>query len=166
MILPDLLQPGLDLIVCGTAAGNKSARHEAYYAGSGNLFYQTLARCNFTAKQLLPNEYPQLLQYKIGLTDLAKFKFGTDKELTREDYDVQSFIDKIMLHKPRFICFNGKTAASVVLGIQKTKELGYGLQNKKIGNTSIFIAPSTSPRAYAFWDESHWAQLKTLIKQQ
>jgi TDG/mug DNA glycosylase family protein len=89
-----------------------------------------------------------------------------DKELKPEDYDVQSFVEKIMLYKPRFVCFNGKTAASIVLHIQNTKELDYGLQNRKIGNTQIFIAPSTSPRAYAFWDESQWTLLKTLINQQ
>ena len=32
-VLPDLLRPGLRLVVCGTAAGAVSAAKGAYYAG-------------------------------------------------------------------------------------------------------------------------------------
>ena len=39
MILKDLLQPNLDIVFCGTAAGEVSARKAAYYAGPGNQFY-------------------------------------------------------------------------------------------------------------------------------
>jgi hypothetical protein len=35
-ILPDLLSPGLDLIIVGTAAGRASAKRRAYYAGRGS----------------------------------------------------------------------------------------------------------------------------------
>ena len=164
MILPDLLKHELDLVICGTAAGNKSAKREAYYAGVGNLLYQTLARCAFTSRQLNPTEYPELLDYNIGLTDLAKFTFGMDKDLKPSDYDIKSFTDKILVYQPRFVCFNGKTAASMFLNVDNTKLINYGLQEHVIGATRIFIAPSTSPRAYAYWDESTWASLRTLIK--
>lgn len=31
-ILPDVLKPGLKVVFCGTAAGNRSATNGAYYA--------------------------------------------------------------------------------------------------------------------------------------
>ncbi len=40
-ILPDVLAPGLALVVCGSAAGTVSARVGAYYAGPGNRFWPT-----------------------------------------------------------------------------------------------------------------------------
>ena len=43
-ILPDVLEPGLRVVFCGTAAGKASARAGAYYAGPGNAFWPTLHR--------------------------------------------------------------------------------------------------------------------------
>ena len=41
-ILPDVLQPGLALVFCGTAAGKRSAAERAYYAHPGNMFWRAL----------------------------------------------------------------------------------------------------------------------------
>ncbi|MBK7652159.1 MAG: mismatch-specific DNA-glycosylase [Flammeovirgaceae bacterium] len=163
VILPDLLKEKLDIVFCGTAAGNKSAERKAYYAGAGNLFYATLASCCLTPRILKPNEFPELLNYQIGLTDLAKFTFGMDKDLKHEDYDAKGFEEKILIHQPKFVCFNGKTAASKYLGVTDTRLLSYGLNGVTINKTKLFIAPSTSPKAFAYWDESIWRQLKNLI---
>ena len=40
--LPDILQPNLKVVFCGTAAGDASAKKRAYYAGPGNRFWKTL----------------------------------------------------------------------------------------------------------------------------
>ncbi|NML37355.1 hypothetical protein HHL17_09105 [Chitinophaga sp. G-6-1-13] len=108
MILSNLLRENLNIIFCGTAAGNKSAARKAYYAGAGNLFYPTLASYGFTPRILKPEEFPELLQYNIGLTNLAKFTFGMDKDLKPQDYDAKGFEEKIIIHQPKLICFNGK----------------------------------------------------------
>jgi len=163
MILPDLLKNNLNLVFCGTAAGNKSAERKAYYAGAGNLFYPTLASCGFTPRILKPEEYPELLNYGIGLTDLVKHHFGMDKDLKREHFDTKSFEDKILKYQPKVVCFNGKEAAKVYFNLKYTKEVSYGLQNKVIGKTKLYVAPSTSLQAIAYWDESIWKALKTLI---
>lgn len=94
MILPDLLKPRLNIVLCDTADGNKSAGEKAYYAGAGNLFYPTLAAYGLTPKVLRPVEYPELLNYNIGLTNLAKPHFGMDKDLKVEYYDTKIFEDK------------------------------------------------------------------------
>ena len=78
MILPDLLAPGLDIVFCGTAVGAESARRRAYYAGPGNAFWPTLAQVGLTPRRLKPEEYPLLLTFGIGLTDLAKHVSGND----------------------------------------------------------------------------------------
>jgi TDG/mug DNA glycosylase family protein len=163
MILPDLLQDDLDIVFCGTAAGKKSALRKAYYAGMGNLFYPALHRHGFTDRILLPEEFPLLLNYKIGLTDLVKYTFGLDKDLAKDDYDTDAFEDKIRQYQPKLVCFNGKTAAGKYLKIEDTKLICYGLQQKKIDHTLLFVAPSTSPRASVYWDEALWSQIKTHI---
>ena len=40
--LPDLLQPDLDVVFVGTAAGRRSADVGHYYVGAGNRFWSTL----------------------------------------------------------------------------------------------------------------------------
>jgi TDG/mug DNA glycosylase family protein len=71
-ILPDVLQPGIGLVICGTAAGATSAKQSAYYAGRGNKFWRVLHDVGLTSRLLRPHDYPLLLQEGIGLTDLAK----------------------------------------------------------------------------------------------
>lgn len=163
MILPDLLTNNLKIVFCGTAAGNKSAERKAYYAGAGNLFYPTLASCGFTPRILKPEEFPNLLGYGIGLTDLVKHHFGMDKDLKQEHYDTKSFEQKILQYQPQLVCFNGKESAKVYFNLKYTKQVSYGLQNKTIGNTKLYVAPSTSLQAIAYWDEDIWQHLKNLI---
>lgn len=162
MILPDLLTHNLKIVFCGKAAGNKSAERKAYYAGAGNLFYPKLASCGFTPSMLKPQEFPELLQYGIVLTDLAKHHFGMDKDLKEEHFDTQGFEEKILKYQTQYVCFNGKEAAKVYFNFKYTKQVSYGLQDRTIGNIKLFVAPSTSSAGRASWDETIWQQLKHL----
>lgn len=164
MILPDLLKDNLNVVFCGTAAGKKSAERKAYYAGTGNLFYPTLANCGFTPRILKPEEFPELLNYGIGLTDLVKYHFGIDKDLKQEHFDTKRFEDKILKYQPQLVCFNGKEAAKVYFNLKYTKDVSYGLQDKAIGKTKLYVASSTSLQAIAYWNESIWRELKEQIK--
>lgn len=164
MVLPDILNHDLYIVFCGTAAGDKSAERKAYYAGRGNLFYFVLASCGLTPRLFQPDEFRELLTYKIGLTDLAKFTHGMDKDLLEQDYDIKSFEEKIQLYQRNVVCFNGKEAAKVYLGLTDTKQVLYGEQKKQIGKTKLFVAPSTSFSARKYWDEDIWRQLKEYIR--
>jgi TDG/mug DNA glycosylase family protein len=163
-VLPDILKPDLQIVFCGTAAGDKSAERKAYYAGRGNLFYLMLATCGFTPSLFEPEQFPDLLNHQIGLTDLAKHTHGMDKNLKSEDYDTDSFEEKILKHQPQIVCFNGKEAAKVFFKLKDTKQVSYGIQEKTIGKTKLYVAPSTSFSARKYWDDSYYKQLKTIIK--
>ena len=164
MILPDILHHDLNIVFCGTAPGNKSAERKAYYAGRGNLFYLTLASCGFTPRLFQPEEFRELVDHKLGLTDLAKYTYGMDKALLENDYDIDSFEQKIVLFQPKIVCFNGKEAAKVFFQAKDTKQISYGDQERLIGKTKLFVAPSTSFNARKYWDENVWRQLSKLIR--
>ncbi|WP_422392985.1 G/U mismatch-specific DNA glycosylase [Moorella humiferrea] len=89
-ILPDVIKPGLKVIFCGMAAGNRSATIGSYYAGRGNQFWAVLYRIGLTPRQLQPREYRSLLSYGIGLTDLVKSVSGNDNTLDNEFFDILS----------------------------------------------------------------------------
>lgn len=164
-MLKDVLHKNLDVVFCGTAKGTTSAMKGFYYAGAGNQFYSILYKAGFTPKQLLPNECFNVLQYKIGLTDLVHNQHGNDNELDDSNYDVLGFTKKIKEHQPKYVAFNGKKAAAFALGFQgKTKKVSYGLQTSTIGKTKLFVLPSTSGSARKFWDEQYWFELRELLK--
>jgi TDG/mug DNA glycosylase family protein len=163
-VLPDILKPDLQIVFCGTAAGDKSAERKAYYAGRGNLFYFMLVTCGFTSSLFEPEQFPNLVQHQIGLTDLAKQAHGMDKDLKSGDYDTDSFEEKILKFHPKIVCFNGKEAAKVYFKLKETKQVSYGLQGRMIGKTKLYVAPSTSFSARKYWDDNYYKQLKTFIQ--
>ena len=111
-ILPDLLANDLDLVIVGTAAGRVSAERQLYYAGPGNRFWRILHEVGLTPIELQPDNYAKLLDYGIGLTDLAKGACGADINLKPADFDRMRLRSVIKTRSPRLLAFNGKTAAA------------------------------------------------------
>jgi double-stranded uracil-DNA glycosylase len=157
-ILPDVLQPGLRLVFCGTAAGRRSAAEGAYYAHPGNLFWRALFQSGLTSRLLAPQEFPLLPEFGIGLTDLAKRHAGNDDELPKDAFDVPGLIAKIKRHAPGVLAFTSKNAARAVLsGI-----VDYGPQSTLIGQTRTYVLPSPSGQARGHWTLDHWVTLAKL----
>ena len=156
MILPDVLSYNLKIAFCGSAASKKSKLLKSYYAGPGNKFWKTLHEIGLTSKLLKPSEFKKILDFKIGLTDICKTDYGNDNELDTSKYDVGGFNVKILEYKPNIVCFNGKNAAKAYLN---QKKVDYGYQDKRVGESKIFIAPSTSGAANGFWNLDTWKLL-------
>lgn len=161
-MLQDLLTESLTLIICGTAAGERSAKFQNYYAQPGNKFWRTLYEVRLTSRLLFPIEYRELLKEKIGLTDLVKGKSGMDKNLKVSDFGDRELSDKIRMYRPKILCFNGKRAAQLFL-IERSR-INYGLQTEIIGQTRIYVAPSTSGAASRWWDIKYWEELSKLVE--
>jgi len=159
-MLKDCLVSRLDLVICGTAVGNTSAARGMYYAGPGNKFWKILHETGLTPRRLTPAEFTLLPSFGIGLTDIVKGQAGMDSEISFQGVDQEGFAQKILRLQPGVLCFNGKTAAQVFLG---RRSPDYGLQSEMIGNTRIFVAPSTSGAANSYWDARHWHTLAQLI---
>ena len=162
-LLPDLLQPGLALVICGTAAGHRSAEMRAYYAHRSNRFWRILAETMLTPRQLAPGEYPLLPSFGIGLTDLAKYYSGADSGLSDGDLDVAGFRAKVEAVSPRILALNGKTAATLVVGSRRP--IDYGRQSVCFGQTIVFVLPSTSGRAGGYWDAEPWYDCARLVQE-
>jgi len=155
-ILPDHLQPGLRLIICGTAVGAASAKKGAYYAGPGNKFWRTLHLIGLTTRELRPEEYVSLSKVGIGLTDLVKSVAGAD--LPGGCFDAPRLRRKIAKLQPRAVAFNGKRAAAAFFS-RRTQNLTYGLQSQRIGQTVLYVLPSTSGAANRYWSLDPWRAL-------
>ena len=161
-MLDDVLGPRLKIVFCGTAVGTKSASIGAYYAGPGNKFWPTLYAIGLTPRQLAPREFAMLPEFGLGLTDIVKCRAGNDAVLQQSDFDVAGFRERILLHAPQIVAFNGKKAASVFMS-KGTDEIGYGRQLTQIGKSSVFVLPSTSGAASGYWNEAFWHEIGRVV---
>jgi TDG/mug DNA glycosylase family protein len=167
-VLPDVLGPGLKIVICGSAAGTASARAGAYYAGPGNRFWWILAHSGLTARQLAPHEFALLPSFGIGLTDLAKRQSGPDASLGPGADDPAALAAKIARWAPRALAFNGKRAAQAFLDravdYGRSENAASGPNGCPSGGTALFVLPSTSGAARRYWDEAPWLELAAFVK--
>ena len=164
-ILPDLLRPGLDLVICGTAAGAISAARGAYYANPGNRFWSVLAETGLTPQRFRPEEFPRLPALGIGLTDVCKSASGQDDALPREGFDRARLAAAMQRYRPRLLAFNSKRAAAEFLGLP-TGRLPYGPLSSDLtpaGVPPIMVLPSTSGLACRAWDPAPWQAMAALV---
>ncbi len=164
--LPDILEPELGVVFCGTAAGRASAARGHYYAGPGNKFWPTLARTGITPRLLRPSDDVEALRYGIGFTDLVKDLAGMDRDLPAASLGAAArkrLWDVIGACRPARIAFNGKKSASVALDCKRPV---CGLQEARhpLG-PEVWILPSSSGAASGFWDLEPWQALADALRQ-
>ena len=159
-IVEDVLEPGLAVVFCGTALGAASARRRAYYAGPGNKFWPTLAAVGLTPRRLEPEEYPRVVEFGIGLTDLCKTRSGSDAEIGIGGFDPEALRARIAAAAPPWIAFTSKHAAKNARGL---KAVDYGVQEQRFGGAGVFVLPSPSGAATRWWDLGRWQELADLV---
>jgi TDG/mug DNA glycosylase family protein len=157
-ILPDVLAPNLRVVFCGTAPGTRSAREGAYYAHPGNYFWRVLFEIGLVPRLLVPVEFREVLDFGIGLTDVAKHHFGSDAELPHGAFDAAALERKLARYRPRIVAFTSKNAARAGLAVG-SRDLACGEQNLRIAGSRVFVLPSPSGQARGFWDTGPWRVL-------
>jgi TDG/mug DNA glycosylase family protein len=155
-VLPDLIKPGLRIVFCGTAAGTVSAARGAYYAHPQNRFWTALHAFGLTPRRLNPEEYNELPQWGLGLTDIAKHVSGMDRELPAGALGADACAAlkaKIVAAQPEWLAFTSLTAGRRYL----KRSAGFGEQAERIGRTRLWLLPSPSPNAGWNWESNaHW----------
>ena len=159
-ILPDMLSKNLKLVFCGSAAGVVSAQKQAYYAGPGNKFWPTLYEIGLTPRLFSPNQCHLLLDLGIGLTDMAKFVYGSDASLQKGSDDPTRIYQIVNESTPTVLAFVGKRAAQVFFRAHfSIKNVPYGVQKQTINKTELFVLPSPSGLAVRYWNTRPWYDL-------
>src|SRR3984885_13264570 len=152
-VLPDLLKPRLRIVFCGTAAGNVSAARGAYYAHPQNRFWSALHAFRLTPRQLKPEDYAELPQWGLGLTDIAKHVSGLDRELPAGALgrEACSALEaKIIAAEPQWLAFTSLNAGRRYLG----RVAGFGGHPAPLGPPRLWLLPSPSPTAGWNWERN------------
>jgi TDG/mug DNA glycosylase family protein len=150
--VPDVLGPGLDVVFCGINPGFVSAAAAAHFANPRNDFWRLLHEAGFTPRLMRPDEQLDVLGFGVGLTNAAARTTRGSGDLRRADFaGAAERLERLALElKPHAIAFVGKEAYRGVFG--ERSELG--LQERRLGETLLFVLPSTSPaNAAAPWEE-------------
>ncbi|MDB5044292.1 MAG: glycosylase [Deinococcus sp.] len=157
-LVPDVLQPGLTLVLVGTAPSQISARARAYYANPQNKFWSVLHSVGLTPRQLSPHDYALLPTWGIGLTDVAKRHSGVDAALPAEAWAPEELRLKLRTYAPQLVAFTSKRGASEVLG-KSTGRLPYGVQEDPLEGAEVWVLPSTSPLGHTHFVLEPWQAL-------
>ncbi|HUP31802.1 MAG TPA: mismatch-specific DNA-glycosylase [Gaiellaceae bacterium] len=156
--VPDILAPDLRAIFCGINPGRFSAAANAHFANPRNDFWRLLHAAGFTPRLYDPSEQFELLRLGIGVTNAAYRTTPGSGDLRRADFaGAAERLERIALElRPRAIGFVGKEAYRGAFG--KRAELGP--QERRLGETALFVLPSTSPANAAVpWAERlRWFQ--------
>ncbi len=141
--LADVLAPALRIVFCGINPGRVSAAAGAHFANPRNDFWRLLHAAGFTARVYAPEEQRAVLAEGIGITNAAYRTTPGSGDLRKADFAGSAERLERLAHElsPAWIGFVGKEAHRGVFG--ERPELG--LQERRLGETRLFVLPSTSP---------------------
>jgi len=144
--LPDLLAPGLDLVLCGCNPGLYSAAVGHYFAHPGNAFWRLLAEASITPRFFHPEEDQLLPALGIGLTDVvARSSAGIDAVRPEEwQAGARALAQRLLRYRPAAVCFVGAAGYRAFAGRRHTR---WGRQPEDWEGIAVFVVPSPSGRA-------------------
>jgi TDG/mug DNA glycosylase family protein len=162
--VPDVLAPGLRVVFCGINPGFASAAAGAHFANPRNDFWRLLAGAGFTPRLLRPDEQHEAPRFGIGLTNAAYRTTRGSGDLRRGDFaGTAERLEGLAVElEPGWIAFVGKEAYRGTFG--ERPELG--VQDRRLGETTLFVLPSTSPAnaAVPYAERLHWfRKLRKLV---
>ena len=150
--VPEFVGPGSRIVFCGINPGEWSARAKAPFANPRNDFWRLLHAAGFTARLLAPHEAVELLPLGLGLTNAAGRTTRGSSDLRKADFAgaAERLEEMARKRRPEVIAFVGKVAYTGTFG----GRVEHGLQERRLGDTALWVLPSTSPANAAVpWEE-------------
>jgi TDG/mug DNA glycosylase family protein len=162
--VPDVLGPELRVVFCGINPGFVSAAAGAHFANPRNDFWRLLHEAGFTPRLVSPEDQFDVVQFGLGLTNAAARTTRGSGDLRRADFAGSAErLDALATElQPGWIGFVGKEAYRGTFG--ERPELGE--QERRLGETRLFVLPSTSPAnaAVPYGERLRWfRELRSLI---
>jgi TDG/mug DNA glycosylase family protein len=145
--LPDLLAPGVRLVVVGINPGLYSVGQGHYYARPSNDFWKLLADVGLTERALAPSEDGELPRLGIGLTDLVKQPSNNFDELPSATFAgaLDDLRSRLAATNPAVVLFNGSGGLERIL----RRRPGFGRLDPgvAVGGAAVLCMPSSSGAA-------------------
>jgi TDG/mug DNA glycosylase family protein len=131
------------VVFCGINPGRVSAAAHAHFANPRNDFWRLLHAAGFTSRLYDPAEQFELLKEGVGATNAAARTTLGSGDLRKADFAGSAErLEAIARElRPGWIGFVGKEAYRGAFG----ERPDLGVQERTLGDTRLFVLPSTSP---------------------
>jgi double-stranded uracil-DNA glycosylase len=141
--VPDVLAPDLQVVFVGINPGRWSAAARAHFANPRNDFWRLLHDAGFTPRLYAPEEQHDLPALGLGLTNAAYRTTPGSGDLRAGDFAGSADrLEQIAAElRLRWLAFVGKEAYRGAF--RERPELG--VQERRLGETCLFVLPSSSP---------------------
>ncbi|BGP51487.1 PAB-dependent poly(A)-specific ribonuclease subunit 3 [Rhodotorula kratochvilovae] len=115
--LPDYIEDGLAVLLCGINPGVKSAQLGLHYANPTNHYWKCLSESGMTPRLLHPSEGPSLPSFGIGSTNLVERPTAEMSEISNQEMAarVPGLLRKVVQYKPRIVALVGMKICEIVM---------------------------------------------------
>lgn len=152
-MVPDLLRPGLKLVICGYNPSLTSAQTGHNYAHPGNRFWRVLYAAGITDRQCVPADGPSLLAHGIGFTNIVPRPTRRADELTKEEIrsGAEALREKLERFRPTAVAYTG---IGVYKWFRQTSRVTWGIQpTSAVDGVCDIVVPSPSGLNRMTFDE-------------
>jgi TDG/mug DNA glycosylase family protein len=142
-LVPDLVRPGLKVLLCGINPSLWSGATGYHFANPSNRLWPVLHGAGWTPRRLHPSETDEVLQAGIGITNLVPRATARADELT--DDEVRAGLSRVAALaeqvQPQWVAFLGMTAYRTATGNRKAV---VGPQPDGLGRSRVWLLPNPS----------------------
>ena len=142
-VVPDLVRPGLAVLLCGINPSLWSGAVGLHFASPSNRLWPALHAAGWTPRRLLPWETADVLEAGLGITNLVPRATARADELTDDELRdglprVTALAERVA---PRWVAVLGMTAYRTATGERKA---GVGPQERRLGPAAVWLLPNPS----------------------
>ena len=142
--LPDLVRPGLRLLLVGINPGRHSGASGHHFGNPRNHLWAALHESGLTSRRLQPHEAGELLDGGIGITNLVMRTTKGSNNLTTAEYRAGAEVlrRKVGELTPRVVALLGK--GPYERGFDR-KSISLGRQPELLEGVELWVLPNPSP---------------------
>jgi TDG/mug DNA glycosylase family protein len=141
--IPDLVGPGMRVLLCGINPSLESGYRGLHFASPGNRLWPALHAAGWTPRRLDPAETEEVRAAGIGITNLVARATARADELT--DDEIRAGLPQLAAlaerWQPRWVAFLGMSAYRIATGHRKAV---VGPQPEELGGRPVWLLPNPS----------------------
>ncbi len=141
--VPDLVRPGLAVLLCGINPSLWSGAVGLHFASPSNRLWPTLHLSGWTSRRLRPEETDEVLAAGLGITNLVPRATARADEL--DDDELRAGLPRVALLaeqvRPRWVAFLGLSSYRVATGERRA---AVGPQERQVGGVPVWLLPNPS----------------------
>ena len=141
--VPDLVAPGLRVLLVGINPGLMSAAIGHHFGNPANRLWPALHLAGFTPRRLHPTESHELLGYGVGITNLVARATATAAELSPAEIraGVEPLARLVATYAPRYVAFLGLTSYRTAF---RRPDAAIGERPETLAGAHVWLLPNTS----------------------